>query len=319
VLLHEIVRDSLDGLVPDPADRLDVSIRRSVTVAVSRPYLRALWSREVRIPRDSDHDRVRALLRSAAAAFAPAIRRERPDLTAKQAELLACGVQSVLSSVGRHAARVSGPELTDLLSNAALALCQTQLHDPRPALRARRSSLQPFSRRERLLVAATRLFAERGYHATAMADIGAAADVTGPNLYGYFDSKATVLRAVIERGTHGLWLDLDDAFRRHRTARDALCAVVAAYVRRRRDWEALAVHLSDDEINALATSYQREYVREWIALLRQSRPDLTMPAARVLVHAALTVINDLNRTPDLAADGAFADNLDALTVAVLYS
>ena len=59
------------------------------------------------------------------------------------------------------------------------------------------------STRDRLLAAALRLFAERGYGRTTMGDIEEAAGFTrrGGTLYHYFPSKAAVLEAALERHT----------------------------------------------------------------------------------------------------------------------
>jgi AcrR family transcriptional regulator len=55
--------------------------------------------------------------------------------------------------------------------------------------------------RERLLLAAVDVFARRGYDGTRVADIAAAADVSGGALYAHFGSKAELLVAALR--THG--------------------------------------------------------------------------------------------------------------------
>jgi AcrR family transcriptional regulator len=55
--------------------------------------------------------------------------------------------------------------------------------------RARRRRLPPDERRALIEDAAARLFAERGYSATRLDEIAAAAHVTKPVLYRHFDSK----------------------------------------------------------------------------------------------------------------------------------
>ena len=40
---------------------------------------------------------------------------------------------------------------------------------------------------------------------------------------------------------------------------------------------------------------QRLHVEEWVRLLGAVRPGLAVPEARVLVHAALTIVTDLSR------------------------
>src|SRR3954465_6489424 len=56
-------------------------------------------------------------------------------------------------------------------------------------------------RRERLLNAAARLVAERGFHSVGIIDIGAAAGVSGSAIYRHFKSKGDGLVALFERGT----------------------------------------------------------------------------------------------------------------------
>jgi AcrR family transcriptional regulator len=62
------------------------------------------------------------------------------------------------------------------------------------------------STRERLVRAAMRLFAERGYGRTTMGDIEAAAGFTrrGGTVYHYFPSKEAVLEAALEEHTHAV-------------------------------------------------------------------------------------------------------------------
>ena len=54
-------------------------------------------------------------------------------------------------------------------------------------------------RREQLLEAAAALFAERGYHAVGIDDIGAAAGISGPGVYRHFPGKQALLAALCER------------------------------------------------------------------------------------------------------------------------
>ncbi len=54
-------------------------------------------------------------------------------------------------------------------------------------------------RREVILESAARLFSQRGYPATGIDDIGAAAGITGPGVYRHFDNKNDVLGEVVRR------------------------------------------------------------------------------------------------------------------------
>ena len=55
-------------------------------------------------------------------------------------------------------------------------------------------------RRERILLAAARLAASRGFHTVGMAEIGAEAGIVGSGVYRHFDSKDAILLALLDRG-----------------------------------------------------------------------------------------------------------------------
>ena len=56
------------------------------------------------------------------------------------------------------------------------------------------------TRRDELVAAATRLFAERGYHGTSMADLAEAMGVQKGSLYSLTESKQELLVAVTREG-----------------------------------------------------------------------------------------------------------------------
>ena len=153
-----------------------------------------------------------------------------------------------------------------------------------------------------------------------MASIGAEADVTRPNLYFYFDSKADLLRAVIARGTHALWLELDAALAAAPDPAEALRSVAASYVRLSHDWAGLRLDLiGDPGLVEEFRGIQREYVAEWVALLREIRPELTGAEARALVQLTLTTANDLPRIWHLAQEPAFDGWATAIAATILAS
>ena len=62
-----------------------------------------------------------------------------------------------------------------------------------------RKRLAPEQRRHLIVEAAGRLFGERGYDATRLDDVAAAAGVTKPVLYRHFDDKTALYLALLER------------------------------------------------------------------------------------------------------------------------
>jgi TetR/AcrR family transcriptional regulator len=80
----------------------------------------------------------------------------------------------------------------------------------------------------RILDAAERIFAEKGYDGATTAAIAAAAGLPKSNLHYYFPTKEAVYRAVID-GTLRLWLAAFDPI----SADDDPAEALAAYVRRK--------------------------------------------------------------------------------------
>ena len=64
--------------------------------------------------------------------------------------------------------------------------------------------------REQIIEAAMGLFAERGYHATTIADIAAAADVAPRTFFSYFPSKEAVVFHTVDSDLDGLARSLRD-------------------------------------------------------------------------------------------------------------
>jgi AcrR family transcriptional regulator len=329
-LLEAVVRDAFSATVPAAGGlSLEELIDREIAAVAGRPHMADLWSREARYLPGEMRREIRAVMRQAAQAYVAPLRAHRAGLTAVQAELIAWSIQSVLSCLGRDSVRLPAGSGQALVRGAARALPDLPLPD-RPledvppesgGARPRRpAGLAPASTRERLLIAARRQFAAAGYQETSMASIGAEADVTGQNLYGYFDNKAALLRAVLDRGTQALWLNLDAVLETAEDPAAALRLVVAGYVRLSRDWALLRLDLVGDP--GLAEEFkgaQREYIAEWVALLRAVRPALAPAEARALVQTALTVVNDLRRTWHLARQPGFVAWLTAIAEAILAS
>lgn len=68
------------------------------------------------------------------------------------------------------------------------------------------------AREDQLLEAATRLFREKGYHNTSMQDLADALGVQKGSLYYYIDSKAELLRRLLERATSFLGTRIDEIY-----------------------------------------------------------------------------------------------------------
>ncbi len=87
--------------------------------------------------------------------------------------------------------------------------------------------------RRRIVEAANRLFYERGFHRTALADIAAASQIPKGNFYFYFRTKDEILDAVVDSRCERLRARLDDWERKRPDPIDRLRRMSEIVVR---DW-----------------------------------------------------------------------------------
>ncbi|MDF2826297.1 MAG: TetR family transcriptional regulator [Mycobacterium sp.] len=161
----------------------------------------------------------------------------------------------------------------------------------------RRSRLKS-DRRSLLLKAAERQFAERGYLAVRLEDIGAAADVSGPAIYRHFPNKeAMLVELLVEisaRLHDGGGAVVDDA---DGDADVALAGLVDFHL----DFalgEPDLIRIQDRDLDQLPDSAlrqvrrsQRQYVEVWVSVLRGVHAGLAEADARLMAHAAFGLMN----------------------------
>ena len=185
------------------------------------------------------------------------------------------------------------------------------------------------ARREAIVAAAAELFAENGYAAVGMDDIGAAAGVTGPAIYRHFEAKAAVLTEVFDRiistvdtdptpiedplpATDGL-TDADPAVRLRRQVER-----YAAGVSRQRQLMAVFVrevhHLPPDHRDRLRDR-QRALVGRWRRLLAGVHPEWSTDEVRTAVHGVFGMLNTVGTYESPLANDELADVLADLAVA----
>jgi AcrR family transcriptional regulator len=151
-------------------------------------------------------------------------------------------------------------------------------------------------RKERILVAAAALGAQRGFDAISMADIGAEAGIVGSGIYRHFDSKTAILVAMADRVMDRLMKAAGQIIAASPGERECLSMLVRDHIEvALTDRDALAVYhrevrtLPEEERRRLSRS-QRHYIEEWVHLLAPLRPDLADGEVRLAVHAAIGAI-----------------------------
>jgi AcrR family transcriptional regulator len=164
------------------------------------------------------------------------------------------------------------------------------------------------ARREAIFAAALRLFRERGFHGTAINDIGAAAGVTGPALYRHFDSKGAVLREAILEGSNRMAAAIRAALAQEApTPEAALEALTRATVEAALEnadifaaYVLEARHL-DKEIRKSLRQRELRHREEWARLLLGVHPDVDPEQARTLVAMAIYSLAALCMEPSRLA------------------
>ncbi|QAY74346.1 TetR family transcriptional regulator [Agromyces protaetiae] len=162
-------------------------------------------------------------------------------------------------------------------------------------------------RRDALLAAAARLFADRGYAGVTLEDLGAAAGVSGPAVYRHFAGKAAVLAALLLGASDGLLRGGRETVEEAADAASALRSLIAFHV----DF-AIAnpdvIRVQDRDLQSLPAAdahevrrLQREYVELWVDALQALAPDRSASEARIRAHAAFGLVNS---TPHSARDGS---------------
>jgi AcrR family transcriptional regulator len=131
------------------------------------------------------------------------------------------------------------------------------------------------TRREELVAVAARLFAERGYHGTSMADLADAMGVQKGSLYSLTGSKQDLLVVVTREGAAAFHATLDavpenaEPLARLRAALRGHLGVVAAQVDAAtvftREWR----YLEEPELTAFRDE-RRRYEARWRALVRDA-------------------------------------------------
>ena len=193
-----------------------------------------------------------------------------------------------------------------------------------PNPRSRRKS----DRRLQLLAAAERLFAERGFAAVRLEDIGAAAGVSGPAIYRHFPNKESLLVELLV----GISTRLLDGARAVRSRQTAAAVALDGLIDFHLDFtlgEPDLIRIQDRDLAYLPDAAerqvrraQRQYVEVWVGVLRELEPGLAESDARLMAHAAFGLLNSTphSLTP---ADGKAARAarsravMRAMTVAAL--
>lgn len=169
-------------------------------------------------------------------------------------------------------------------------------------------------RKSRILAAAADLVARKGFHSVSIAEIGAAAGITGSGVYRHFDRKSAVLVALFDQIIDELLCDQQEILNSGTDLATALDRLIAGQVEFVVGDRELA-RIYYNEVSSLPAEdrrrlrrKQRLYLEEWVHLISELRGDLTDADARTVVHAVIGAI----QSPLFHNTGVFEDRLRVL-------
>ncbi len=161
---------------------------------------------------------------------------------------------------------------------------------------SRRSRLKS-DRRSQLLAAAERLFAQRGFLAVRLEDIGAAAGVSGPAIYRHFPNKESLLVELLVGISTRLLAGARDVTSGSSDAAAALDGLIDFHL----DFalgEPDLIRIQDRDLAYLPAAAQRQvrraqrqYVEVWVSVLSELDSGLAEADARLMAHAVFGLLN----------------------------
>ena len=301
----------------DAAARLRTGIRELVEVAIDNRRIGVLWQRDGRNLSDDEQRELREFLGSATGDLATAVLAARPELDAREADVLAWCVMGALVSIAFHALELPRPEFVDLLVDIATGITSTPMVSAPLDIGDVPAPASDDSRRDAIISVATQLFADRGFAATGIDDIGEAAGIAGPSVYSHFESKQAILAAAIGRADAILERDLDAALQRQAGPTETLALLIGSYVRRANS-DRYVIRTLISEMDQLSSEdrdearrEQRRYIDAWVDLYRRFT-EVDAVSARIRVQAVLLVVNDAVQTPHLRERAGFEQVLTRL-------
>jgi len=321
-LYAEVLRPAEAGGFTSIADLLAV-LNSLAAIALQRREWGVLWQRELRNLGEVEQHALRAELRSLTASVSRAVAAARPDLSAQSSDLLAWCVMGTFVSVGFHYLSLPSGRYEVVLATIASKVVEAKVGFSGDFVIVQ-SNVLPVSesRRDSLVTHATMLFAERGYAAVGVDDIGEAVGIAGPSVYHYFGDKQSILAESVQRGIDGLNEKLGSAVRVDESPTSAIKRLLESLI----DFsmaDRFVVRVVFSELDQLdpaarerAAGQLRKFIDNGARLLAEVVPQEPIEA-RVKVLAVIRVIGEAIQTPHLRAQSGLSGDLFQVALAML--
>lgn len=171
--------------------------------------------------------------------------------------------------------------------------------DALPVVRRSRKD-SAVARRQQILDSACLLIFERGYDPVSLADIGAAAGVSGPAIYRHFESKADILSVLCGQTIDRL---IELVGPRRADPQHELVALIEGQVRLVMAHPELVRVFEDEQrslpeaLRRLVRRREREHAQRWVDAMRALRPQARVEQLEMLAFATVGMILSAPRWP----------------------
>jgi len=179
-------------------------------------------------------------------------------------------------------------------------------------------------RQREILALAARLFRERGYHATTMADIGTAAGISGPAIYRHFAGKDELLHVAVwtlaRRNAEAVRLVRSAAPPEPEAQLRALVHAFVKTVVEERDIACVYLFETRHATENMVAQFREiewKWQQEWLNALLAVRPELDEATAHTLVRAAVFLAGSATLESPVLEAAALIDTLEKATVAMM--
>lgn len=287
---------------------LDTIAQGLARAALDSDRLGLLWLREARGLPEQEYAFLRSEVSHTMHMVASLLNVHRPELTDHETRILAQSLCSVLATTSTHPQALPKKQYRRVLHELILATARLKpgLARPEPSP-PRRRGMVPSARRERLMQSALTLWSKHGYTSVGIEDIGSQAGVATSSVYSEFESKEQLLATLLTRGDEWVRYKMHRALGQAESPEEGLISLLASYVDFVADHHTYVTILLCDSrhlsgrAREQSKQTQREYIDEWITLMRVTVPDLSEAEARLRVGLVVNIANDLARTPKLRA------------------
>lgn len=331
-LLLRTVQDGIHtveiGIAESPD--LDALLQSTAAGALDRRGLPLLWQRESRHLPSAEREQLRHAVSDIADKIGVLIRSSRPELEPADVTVLSWAVIAVFGSFGMRRIPLPKNEFRRLHLRLSSAVARSQFNtEGAPQESAPLSDVAmrtgvELPRREQLVTAAIRLFAERGFQSVTMDDIGTAAGITGSSVYKHFPTKIALLVAALERGHARLHTGMGRALALGKTPTEVLDLLTHKHIEFALENSQLISILGSEreelpeENRKVSNRAQRDYLNVWMRVLAECRPELKPEVVRITVDAVFTVIGNLAAMRSLATRTDLSGHLFDLATALLW-